>query len=68
MDFHVAQISRLLTNRSGITAPYTVFLAQDDSKFLSEFPWPISFKLLTEYKNVTQNVLLLVEQILQNAK
>jgi hypothetical protein len=32
---------------------------QCDSKLLSEFPWPIIFKikLLTEYESVTQKVL-----------
>jgi hypothetical protein len=40
---------------------------QCDSKLLSGFPSPI-MKLLMEYRNVTQNVLLLVESILQNAE
>jgi hypothetical protein len=41
-----------------------------DSKLVSAFPWPIIFKikLLTEYDSVTQEVLLSVESIMQNAK
>jgi hypothetical protein len=48
---------------------------QDDPKLLSGFPWPINFqtennkiKLVMEYENVPQKVLLLIESMLQDAK
>jgi hypothetical protein len=46
---------------------------QNDSKLLSEIPWPIIFKpvktkikLFTEYESVTQQVLLSTESILHS--
>jgi hypothetical protein len=45
---------------------------QGDSKLSPGFSWPIIFKmkktLFAGYENVTQNVLLLIESILQNVK
>jgi hypothetical protein len=52
-----------------------LFIVEGDSKLLSGFPSSIIFqigeskiKLLTEYENVTQRVLLPIDSMLQNAK
>jgi hypothetical protein len=51
-----------------------IYLIQSDSKLLSGFPGPViikqeaKIKLLMQYENVAQKVLLPLDSLLQNAK
>jgi hypothetical protein len=61
--------SRLLRMSTRVVQPddavFSALNVQDDSKFLSGFPWPIIFKpekkFLLQYENATQKVFVTFE-------